>query len=164
MVHFPDVRIMLPSAVTNETPGCAVHMAILITRKMLTSAPVSTKNQPPEISSRKIVGPPCGWMPWTLLTPSPVISWPSTRLLTFVSPRTEPLVVITKAGRCRGLSPFGPRWHLWTLLDSVSNAALLDYVQDCWQRLFSGGGWLCLHIVGITSHVSCCPNPVSSLC
>ena len=52
MVCFPNVQIVLPLAATNEAPGCAVRMAILVVGKTLTSAPVSTKNRPPEILSQ----------------------------------------------------------------------------------------------------------------
>ena len=51
MVRFPNVQIVLPLAATNEAPGCAIRMAILVVGKTLTSAPMSTKNQPPEILS-----------------------------------------------------------------------------------------------------------------
>ena len=51
MVRFPKVRIVLPLAAISETPGCAVRIAILVAGKMLTSAPVSTKNRLPDILS-----------------------------------------------------------------------------------------------------------------
>ena len=51
IVRFPNVQIMLPLAATNEASSCEVRVAILVAGKTPTSAPVSTKNQPPEILS-----------------------------------------------------------------------------------------------------------------
>ena len=52
MVRVPNVRIVLPLAAISEAPGCVVRLTIPVTGKTLTSAPVSTKNRPPEILSR----------------------------------------------------------------------------------------------------------------
>ena len=47
-------------------------------------------------------------------------------------------------------------------MDIVSDAALMAYMSEAAGRMITGGGWLCLHVVGITPHLSSGTNPVNS--
>ena len=140
-VHFPNIRIVLPLAATNKGPGRVVLKAILVARKTLTSAPVSSTNWPQDMLFH-------------------MKTRPSTWLDAMTPTDTQPvhfLAMHTAAGICNVLSHavggcllFGLWWCLQTPLDDVSYAALKAYIRSCWQNVVKvRAGSVCILLVYI---------------